>query len=181
MPRSQSPPSTAGPVANQRAPWRMTHPRVQAVRPCSACRLDHTGSVLNGPPGRTVRRCANSTFTTPSSRRTTRIPVTTSRPFSRSHSRSGNLGRDALIRGLATGYEIQIDLVKAVFVFTNTRSITLRISDRPRLPAVGTLLGLDTETIYQSVQQALHTTVSTRQSRKGEISSWKAYAPSLRR
>ena len=31
--------------------------------------------------------------------------------------------------------------------------------------------------IYQSVQQALHTTVSTRQSRKGEISSWKAFAP----
>ena len=27
------------------------------------------------------------------------------------------------------------------------------------------------------IQQALHTTVSTRQSRKGEISSWKAFAP----
>jgi 2-methylcitrate dehydratase len=40
------------------------------------------------------------------------------------------------------------------------------------------MLGLDTHTIYQSVQQALHTTVSTRQSRKGEISSWKAFAPS---
>ena len=36
---------------------------------------------------------------------------------------------------------------------------------------------LNTETIYQSVQQALHITVSTRQSRKGEISSWKAFAP----
>ena len=31
--------------------------------------------------------------------------------------------------------------------------------------------------IYQSIQQALHITVSTRQSRKGEISSWKAFAP----
>ena len=39
------------------------------------------------------------------------------------------------------------------------------------------MLKLKTETIYQAVQQALHTTVSTRQSRKGEISSWKAYAP----
>ena len=29
----------------------------------------------------------------------------------------------------------------------------------------------------QAIQQALHTTISTRQSRKGEISSWKAYAP----
>ena len=40
------------------------------------------------------------------------------------------------------------------------------------------MLKLKTETIYQSVQQALHTTISTRQSRKGEISSWKAFAPS---
>ena len=42
---------------------------------------------------------------------------------------------------------------------------------------LGSLLKLNTDTIYQSVQQALHTTVSTRQSRKGEISSWKAFAP----
>ena len=39
------------------------------------------------------------------------------------------------------------------------------------------MLKLNTEIIYQSIQQALHTTVSTRQSRKGEISSWKAFAP----
>jgi 2-methylcitrate dehydratase len=31
--------------------------------------------------------------------------------------------------------------------------------------------------IYQAVQQAVHVGFSTRQSRKGEISSWKAYAP----
>ena len=42
---------------------------------------------------------------------------------------------------------------------------------------LGTMLKLNTETIYQAIQQALHTTISTRQSRKGEISSWKAYAP----
>jgi 2-methylcitrate dehydratase len=42
---------------------------------------------------------------------------------------------------------------------------------------LGSLLKLNIETIYQSVQQALHVTVSTRQSRKGEISSWKAFAP----
>jgi len=43
---------------------------------------------------------------------------------------------------------------------------------------LGSLLKLNTETIYQSIQQALHTTISTRQSRKGQISSWKAFAPS---
>jgi len=42
---------------------------------------------------------------------------------------------------------------------------------------IGSMLKLNTETIYQAIQQALHTTISTRQSRKGEISSWKAYAP----
>ena len=41
------------------------------------------------------------------------------------------------------------------------------------------LLGLPAETIYQAVQQALHVTTTTRQSRKGEISSWKAYAPAF--
>ena len=39
------------------------------------------------------------------------------------------------------------------------------------------MLGLDTATIYQAVQQAVHVSFTTRQSRKGEISSWKAYAP----
>ena len=42
---------------------------------------------------------------------------------------------------------------------------------------IGTLLALPTETIYQAVQQAVHVSFTTRQSRKGEISSWKAYAP----
>jgi 2-methylcitrate dehydratase len=42
---------------------------------------------------------------------------------------------------------------------------------------IGAMLGLDTDTIYQAVQQAVHVGFSTRQSRKGGISSWKAYAP----
>jgi 2-methylcitrate dehydratase len=40
-------------------------------------------------------------------------------------------------------------------------------------------LGLDAQTIYQAVGQALHLTTATRQSRKGLISSWKAYAPAF--
>jgi len=44
---------------------------------------------------------------------------------------------------------------------------------------IGAALGLPTETIYQAVQQALHVTTTTRQSRKGDISSWKAYAPAF--
>jgi 2-methylcitrate dehydratase len=39
------------------------------------------------------------------------------------------------------------------------------------------MLGLPTEIIFQAVNQAVHLAFSTRQSRKGEISSWKAYVP----
>jgi 2-methylcitrate dehydratase len=44
---------------------------------------------------------------------------------------------------------------------------------------IGTLLGLPAETIFQAIGQALHTTTATRQSRKGEISTWKAHAPAF--
>ena len=82
-----------------------------------------------------------------------------------------------LLRGLATSYEIQIDLVKGICLHEHKIDHVAHLG--PSVAAgIGTLLRLDTDTIYQSVQQALHTTVSTRQSRKGEISSWKAFAPS---
>jgi len=84
-------------------------------------------------------------------------------------------GRD-LLRGLATGYEIQIDLVRAICLHEHRIDHIAHLC--PSAAAgLGTLLGLKQEVIYQAVQQALHVSVSTRQSRKGEISSWKAYAP----
>ncbi|MGW5108731.1 2-methylcitrate dehydratase PrpD [Nocardia sp. NPDC004123] len=87
---------------------------------------------------------------------------------------TGRTGRD-LIRGLATGYEIQVDLVRAICLHEHKIDHVAHLG--PSAAAgIGTLLGLDTETIYQAVGQALHTTTATRQSRKGEISSWKAYA-----
>ena len=88
---------------------------------------------------------------------------------------TGKTGAD-LIRGLATGYEIQVNLVKAISLHAHKIDHVAHLG--PSAAAgIGTLLGLDTETIYQSVQQALHVTTATRQSRKGEISSWKAFAP----
>ena len=82
-----------------------------------------------------------------------------------------------LVRGIATGYEIQVNLVKAICLHAHKIDHVAHLG--PSVAAgIGTLLGLDTETIYQSVQQGLHVTTATRQSRKGEISSWKAYAPS---
>jgi 2-methylcitrate dehydratase len=84
-------------------------------------------------------------------------------------------GRD-LLRGLATGYEIQIDLVKAICLHEHKVDHIAHLC--PSAAAgIGTLLGLKQEAIYQAVQQALHVSISFRQSRKGEISSWKAFAP----
>ncbi|MFI6429134.1 2-methylcitrate dehydratase PrpD [Rhodococcus oryzae] len=90
---------------------------------------------------------------------------------------AGRSGAD-LVRGLATGYEIQVDLVRAICLHENKIDHVAHLG--PSAAAgIGTLLGLDTETVYQAVGQALHTTTATRQSRKGEISSWKAYAPAF--
>jgi 2-methylcitrate dehydratase len=89
----------------------------------------------------------------------------------------GSDGR-ALIRGLATGYEIQIDLVRAISLHKHKIDHVAHLG--PSAAAgIGTLLGLPVETIYQAVGQALHTTTATRQSRKGEISTWKAHAPAF--
>ena len=86
-------------------------------------------------------------------------------------------GRD-LIRAIATGYEIQIDLVRAISLHEHKIDHVAHLG--PSVAAgLGTLLGLDVETIFQAINQALHTTTSTRQSRKGEISTWKAYAPAF--
>jgi 2-methylcitrate dehydratase len=87
----------------------------------------------------------------------------------------GSSGQD-LIRGIATGYEIQVNLVKAICLHKHKIDHVAHLG--PSAAAgIGTLLGLDVETIFQSVGQALHTTTATRQSRKGEISTWKAHAP----
>ncbi|CAN5249023.1 MmgE/PrpD family protein [soil metagenome] len=83
-----------------------------------------------------------------------------------------------LVRGIATGYEIQIDLVKAISLHAHKIDHVAHLG--PSAAAgIGTLLGLNVETIFQSIGQALHTTTATRQSRKGEISTWKAYAPAF--
>ena len=81
-----------------------------------------------------------------------------------------------LLRGIITAYEVQVNLVKGICLHKHKVDHIAHLG--PSVAAgIGSMLRLNTETIYQAVQQALHTTISTRQSRKGEISSWKAYAP----
>ena len=81
-----------------------------------------------------------------------------------------------LLRGIITAYEVQVNLVKGICLHKHKVDHIAHLG--PSVAAgIGTMLRLNTNTIYQAIQQALHTTISTRQSRKGEISSWKAYAP----
>ncbi|MFK8254133.1 MmgE/PrpD family protein [Ancylobacter terrae] len=81
-----------------------------------------------------------------------------------------------LIAGIATAYEIDVILTKAICLHEH------RIDHLTHLAAgmvagIGAMLRLPVETIYQAINQAVHTNVMTRQSRKGEISTWKATVP----
>lgn len=81
-----------------------------------------------------------------------------------------------LIKGLAVGYELHVNLVKAICLHKHKKDHIAHLCPA-QAAGIGTLLGLNTDQIYQAIQQAVHVSFTTRQSRKGEISSWKAYAP----
>ena len=81
-----------------------------------------------------------------------------------------------LLRGIITAYEVQVNLVKGICLHKHKVDHIAHLGTSVAA-GIGSMLKLNTEIIYQSIQQALHTTISTRQSRKGEISSWKAFAP----
>ncbi|MEU5872121.1 MmgE/PrpD family protein [Glycomyces sp. NPDC047369] len=84
----------------------------------------------------------------------------------------------ALVRGIAAGYEVQVDLVRGICLHEHRIDHIAHLG--PSAAAgIGALLDLPVATVYQAIGQALHTTTATRQSRKGAISSWKAYAPAF--
>ncbi|MCL2516209.1 MAG: MmgE/PrpD family protein, partial [Microbacteriaceae bacterium] len=94
------------------------------------------------------------------------------------HAAARGLNGGDVIRAVATGYEVQIDLARAISLHKHKIDHVAHLG--PSAAAgIGALLGLPSDTIYQAIGQALHTTTATRQSRKGEISTWKAYAPAL--
>ncbi len=81
-----------------------------------------------------------------------------------------------LLRGIITAYEVQVNLVKGICLHKHKIDHIAHLG--PSVAAgIGSMLKLKQEIIYQAIQQAIHITISTRQSRKGEISSWKAFAP----
>ena len=84
-------------------------------------------------------------------------------------------GKD-FIRGAVTAYEIHVNLVKEICLHKHKKDHIAHLAPATA-GGIGTLLNLPTETIFQAIQQAVHVSFTTRQSRKGEISSWKAFAP----
>ncbi|WP_405059472.1 MmgE/PrpD family protein [Kribbella sp. NBC_01505] len=83
-----------------------------------------------------------------------------------------------LLRAIATAYEVQVALVTGICLHEHKIDHVAHLG--PSVAAgLGTLLGTSPEITFQAIGQALHTTTATRQSRKGEISSWKAYAPAF--
>jgi len=88
---------------------------------------------------------------------------------------TGKNGKE-LLKAIVTGYELHVDLVKGICLHKHKKDHIAHLCPASA-GGIGTLLGLPTETVFQAIQQAVHVSFNTRQSRKGEISSWKAYAP----
>ena len=88
------------------------------------------------------------------------------------------IGGKDLINGIATAYEMQVDLVKGICLHEHKIDHVAHLGVASAA-GIGAMLHLDKEVIFQAIGQALHVTTATRQSRKGEISSWKAHAPAF--
>ena len=80
------------------------------------------------------------------------------------------------LKGAVAAYELHVNLVKGICLHKHKKDHIAHLAPAAA-GGIGALLGHSTETIFQAIQQAVHVSFTTRQSRKGEISSWKAYAP----
>ena len=88
---------------------------------------------------------------------------------------TGAAGR-SLAQGILTAYETQMALVTGICLHEHRIDHVAHLA--PAVAAgIGTMLHLDAEVIYQAINQSVHLSSATRQSRKGDITSWKAYAP----
>lgn len=88
---------------------------------------------------------------------------------------TGRTGAD-LTRAIAVAYEVHVALVKAIDLHSHKIDHVAHLA-AAITAGLGSLLKLKAETIYHALNQAIHLSFATRQSRKGDISSWKAYAP----
>ena len=85
---------------------------------------------------------------------------------------------EALLRGIVSAYEMHISLVKGICLHKHKIDHIAHLCPA-QTAGIGALLGMKTELLYQALQEAVHLSFTTRQSRKGEISGWKAHAPAF--
>jgi 2-methylcitrate dehydratase len=82
----------------------------------------------------------------------------------------------ALLTAITAAYEVHVSLVRAICLHAHKKDHVAHLA--PAVVAgLGALLDLETPLVYQAINQAVHLAFSTRQSRKGDITSWKASAP----
>jgi 2-methylcitrate dehydratase len=82
----------------------------------------------------------------------------------------------ALVRAVAVAYEIQVALGRGIPLAPTQKEQTGHLC--PATTAgLGALLRLPVATIYHALNQAVLISQSTRQTRKGEMTSWKAFVP----
>ena len=85
---------------------------------------------------------------------------------------------DDTVRAILTAYEIDCALIRSISLHKHKIDHIAHLA--PAIAAgLGTLLWLDPRVTFHAIGHALHVATTTRQSRKGEISSWKAYAPAF--
>ena len=87
-----------------------------------------------------------------------------------------NASGAALVRAVATAYEVHVALMRSIDLHSHKIDHVAHVAVAVAA-GIGALLDLPVPVIYQAIGGALHVSMSTRQSRKGTISSWKAFAP----
>ena len=87
-----------------------------------------------------------------------------------------NLSGADLLRAVIAAYEIHISLIKGICLHKHKADHTAHLCPA-QTAGIGALISMEKEALYQAIQQAVHLSFSSRQSRKGVISSWKACAP----
>ncbi|MBC6415426.1 MAG: MmgE/PrpD family protein [Bdellovibrionales bacterium] len=85
---------------------------------------------------------------------------------------------EELLKACLSAYEVHISLVKGICLHKHKIDHIAHLGPA-QTAGLGVLLGMSVEQTYQALQQVVHVCFTTRQSRKAEISSWKAYAPAF--
>jgi 2-methylcitrate dehydratase len=88
---------------------------------------------------------------------------------------AGRSGAD-LLRGIVTAYEVHVALCKAIALHARAFDHVGHLA--PAMAAgIGAALDLDAPTIREAIRHAVQAGYGPGQARKGQISTWKSYAP----